>query len=141
MHDSFNTEKQTLYKRLNAEFRPQRPNMDKMLPPGTMLSISDKGLGPCLLPLDWYIIQYAVQSEKGNHIKTGLSSDQCISYLKKVIDAFRSSLNINESEIFRQYFRTPYPKYRVGVPKLIHKISTFDQDSWKSLPSRPIRGS
>ena len=66
--------------------------MKAFLAPGTMISISDKGLGPCLLPLSWYVLQYAVQSEKGNHIKTGMSSDQCITFLKKEIDAFRDNL-------------------------------------------------
>ena len=143
MHDSFNDEKRCLYQKLHASFKQQNTSMDKMLPPGTMLSISDKGLGPCLLPLDWYILQYAVQSEKGNHIKTGLSSDQCINLLNRVIDTFRTSLNLKERETLKQYFKTPYPKYRVGVLKLvpkIHKLSSFDNNSWKILPSRPIRG-
>ena len=116
---------------------------ENLFPPGTMISITDKGLGPCLLPLDWYILQYAVQTEKGDHIKTGMSSEQCINYLKGVIGKFRDSLVVDEKLVFKEYFRNPNPNFRVGVLKLIpkiHKLKDFDQHSWKILPSRPFRG-
>ena len=43
----------------------------------------------------------------------------------------------------KNFFKPSSPKYRVGVLKLIpkiHKLSKFDNNSWKDLPSRPIRG-
>ena len=116
---------------------------DKLLPKGTILCISDKGLGTCLLPLDWYVLQYAVQSEKGNHVNTGMSSEQCINFLKKEIATFRKNLFENEKITLKHYFSPSNPNFRVGVLKLIpkiHKMATFDKESWKKLPSRPIRG-
>ena len=148
LYESYMGEKLDFYQNLSSEYQNidnQEPlkSFDKLLPPGTILSISDKGLGPCLLPLDWYVLQYAIQSEKGSHVKTGMSSDQCINYLKKEIELFRKSLNDSERKMLKHYFCTPNPNYRVGVLKLIpkvHKISTFNDESWRKLPSRPIRG-
>ena len=65
----------------------------KLTPKGTILTLSDKGLGPCLLPVEWYVQQYEIQAEKGKHAVTGLSPDQCINLLKLTIQRFRSNLS------------------------------------------------
>ena len=145
MYDSYTDVNLEFYQSLGLEYQDtslQKIN-DKLLPKGTILSISDKGLGPCLLPLDWYVLQYAVQSEKGNHVNTGMSSEQCINFLKKEIDTFRKNLSESEKITLKHYFSPSNPNFRVGVLKLIpkiHKMATFDKESWKKLPSRPIRG-
>ena len=115
----------------------------KLTPKGTILTSSDKGLGPCLLPVEWYVEQYKVQAEKGKHAVTGLSSDQCINLLKVTIQNFRSTLKVKERELLKQYFVGGNPNFRVGVMKIIpkiHKITDFSSQAWTKLPSRPIRG-
>ena len=88
-------------------------------------------------------MQYQIQAEKGKHEPTGLSPDQCINLLKLTIENFRKSLKSEESLVLKQYFVNSNPNFRVGVMKVIpkiHKISHFDNQAWKDLPSRPIRG-
>jgi hypothetical protein len=117
--------------------------VENKVPHGTILSTSDKGLGPVLLPVDWYVEQYKVQSLKGKHITTNMSADQCINFLKETIAQFRAGLDQEERSVLRIYFSNSSPNYKVGVMKLvpkIHKLSSFDSSSWKKLPSRPIRG-
>ena len=113
------------------------------MPEGTILAGSDKGLGLCLLPIDWYIKQYEVQSIKGGHILTKMSKDQCINQLKETIQIFRQTLGPEERNIIKSIFVKGSPKCSIGVLKLVpkvHKIATFDSNSWELLPSRPIRG-
>ena len=64
----------------------------KMLPEDTILAMSDKGLCLCLLPTEWFIMQYEAQSLKGGHILTSMSKDQCILHLKLQIQEFRRNL-------------------------------------------------
>ena len=66
----------------------ENTNNSERMPEGTILAGSDKGLGLCLLPIDWYIKQYEVQSIKGGHILTKMSKDQCINQLKETIQNF-----------------------------------------------------
>ena len=115
----------------------------KLTPKGTIWTSSDKGMGPCLLPVEWYVEQYKVQAEKGKHAVPGLSSDQCINLLKVTIQNFRSTLKVKERELLKQYFVGGNPNFRVGVMKIIpkiHKITDFSSQAWTKLPSRPIRG-
>ena len=114
-----------------------------MAPNSTILTSSDKGLGPCLLPVEWFVQQYKVQAEKGKHATTGLSPDQCINLLKLTIQSFRSTLSQAERELLKQYFACGNPNYRVGIMKIIpkiHKLTEFGNQAWTKLPSRPIRG-
>ena len=115
----------------------------KLAPNSTILTSSDKGLGPCLLPVEWFVQQYKVQAEKGKHATTGLSPDQCINLLKLTIQSFRSTLSQAERELLKQYFACGNPNYRVGIMKIIpkiHKLTEFGNQAWTKLPSRPIRG-
>ena len=117
-------------------------NCQNMLPKGTILSTSDKNLGPVLLPIDWYIQQYEIQAVKGNHVVTKMSPDQCINLLNKNIQDFRSELLPVEKISLQKYFSKSNPNFKVGVLKVIpkiHKLSTFDNQAWKKLPSMPIR--
>ena len=99
-----------------------RPGVQNLLPEGTILSTSDKNLGPVLLPIDWYIEQYKVQSDIGNHVLTNLSTGQCLQLLKTNIEAFRAELVPEERIELKKYFSYGNPDYNVGVLKLIQKI-------------------
>ena len=121
----------------------ESPDVQKIIPKGTILSTSDKNLGPVLLPVQCYVQQYEAQALKGNHVATNMSADQCIILLKKAIEKFRTDLIPEEKVLLSKYFVKSNPECKVGVLKVIpklHKLSTFTSVSWKSLPSRPIRG-
>ena len=116
---------------------------EKLVPSGTILSVSDKGLGICLLPVEWFIKQYVVQAQKGGHIQTGFSNTECVSLLLKNISMFRADLNSQERLHLKQYFKSGGKQHRIGVLKLIpkiHKLEKITAQSWVDLPSRPIRG-
>ena len=99
---------QELYKemvdQLSADHFVGRPDVQNMIPEGTILSTSDKNLGPVLLPIDWYVQQYEVQADIGNHVLTNMSADQCLQLLKKNIEEFRSKLLPGERIELKKYF-------------------------------------
>ena len=143
MYNQYVEHKKMFYDQLSEGHFADVPAVQNLLPNGTILTLSDKGLGPCLLPIEWYVQQYEVQSQKGGHVATNMSSDQCINFLKDVIQEFRTGLTPEERELLKTYYSKSNPNYRVGVLKLIpkiHKLSVFDSQSWNKLPSRPIRG-
>ena len=143
LYEKYVDQKKEYFDKLSESHFLDSPEVHKMIPVGTILTTSDKGLGPCLLPIDWYIDQYKVQAQKGNHIPTNMSSEECIHFLKTAIDRFRSALNPEERSILKKFFANCNPNFRVGILKLVpkvHKLSVFTSMSWKSLPSRPIRG-
>ena len=143
MHDQYEEGSGEFYQQLASAHFDKNKTVQNLLPSGTILTESDKGLGPCLLPIDWYVEQYEVQSKKGNHVATNMSEDQCLHFLKNAIQTFRSELSSEGKVFLKKYFAGSNPNYRVGVLKLvpkIHKLSEFDSESWKKLPSRPIRG-
>ena len=133
MFNEYISHKTNFYDQMNSEHVMDTKTAQKIIPSGSILTVSDKGLGPCLLPIDWYIQQYRVQSEKGNHLLTNMSNDQCISFLKAAIQTFRSTLCLEERTLLQTYYSKSNPNYRVGVLKLvpkIHKLSKFDSQSW-----------
>ena len=129
---------------LNFSHLEDYENIKSLVPPNSVLSISDKGLGPCLLPVDWYIEQYKHQAKIGGHKVTNMSEPQCLQLMLNNIQLFRTSLLDEEKIIFRKYFKKVFPSFRVGCLKIIPKIhkikSVITPESWKKLPSRPIRG-
>ena len=143
MYNNYVSQKQCFHNQLGVGHFIDSPAVQNILPVGTILTVTDKGLGPCLLPVDWYVEQYKVQSQKGNHVVTGMSADQCINFLKKAIESFRVALCPEERVSLKNYFAHSNPNFKVGVLKLVpkvHKLSVFDSQAWKHLPSRPIRG-
>ena len=133
MFDEYISHKTNFYDQMNSEHFMDAKTAQKIIPSGSILTVSDKGLGPCLVPIEWYIQQYRVQSEKGNHLLTNMSNDQCISFLKAAIQTFRSTLCLEERTLLQTYHSKSNPNYRVGVLKLvpkIHKLSKFDSQSW-----------
>ena len=55
MFDYYNGNKVNFYDGLSEGHYRNNQGVQNLLPAGTILSLSDKGLGPCLLPIDWYI--------------------------------------------------------------------------------------
>jgi hypothetical protein len=143
MYNQYVGHKFKFYDQLSEGHFVDIPAIQNILPKDTILTVSDKGLGPCLLPVEWYIKQYQVQSQKGGHVLMNMSADQCINFLKNAIQTFRSGLTLEEKSFLQAFYVNSNPNYRVGVLKLvpkIHKLREFDNQSWKVLPSRPIRG-
>ena len=126
----------------SAHFSSNKSPLEE-IPKGTILSLADKGLGLVLLPISWYIDQYKVQSQKGGHIQTNMSNDQCLALLRTAIQTFRRSLEDSERQLLGAVYSKPHPKVAIGVLRLvpkIHKVKTLNTETWKMLPSRPIRG-
>ena len=115
-----------------------------LIPNGTVISIADKGLGPCLLPEEWYLQQYIRQAKIGGHKKANISEDKCLQVMLQNIQIFRVNLESGERDALKKYYQKCSPIFRVGCLKLIpkiHKLVTpIDSNSWKKLPARPIRG-
>ena len=113
------------------------------IPKGSVLTTADKGLGFVLLPIEWYIEQYKVQAVKGRHLKTSLTNERCLRILETEIQAFRQSLDAKEGLVFKETFKKAFSKKAVGVLKLlpkIHKVKCLSPETWREVPSRPIRG-
>ena len=143
LYEEYTGHRDEFYDRLSEGHFLDNLSVQNLVPAGTILTVSDKGLGPCLLPVEWCIAQYEIQSQKGNHVLTNMSSEQCLNFLKRAIEEFRLNLSTDEKSFLKIYFRKGNPACRVGVMKLvpkIHKLTIFDTNSWEDLPSRPIRG-
>ena len=97
MYENYVVCKEQFYEQLSKGHFIESIEKYKLAPAGTILTLSDKGLGPCLLPVEWFVMQYQIQAEKGKHEPTGLSPDQCINLLKLTIQNFRNSLKSQES--------------------------------------------
>ena len=97
-----------------------------------------------MILIEWYKMQYQVQHEKGGHLDTNLSEDECLRVLFLAIQEFRGKLNFIQRETLKKYFIKSKPIYKVGCLKLVPKIhkeaGAFDEYSWKTLPARTIRG-
>ena len=132
MYEKYELQMTQFYAQLADSHFIDSTEVQNVIPTGTILSASDKGLGPVLLLIGWYVEQYKEQSFKGKHIITNMSAEQCIHALKKEIEHFRSDLAMDERTILKEYFSNSNPDYKVGVLKLIpkiHKLSTFDNQA------------
>ena len=106
MYNQYFEERIKFFDQLSSGHFDNSQKAQNLLPIGTILTESDKGLGPCLLPIDWYIDQYNIQSKKGNHVATNMSADQCINFLKNAIQTFRSDLSLEEKLSSKNIFQT-----------------------------------
>ena len=144
LYESYIGRVSTFLNELNFSHLENYENIKQLVPKNTVLTISDKGLGPCLLPVEWYIEQYKHQAELGGHRATNMSEQQCLNSMLNSIQLFRNSLLNEERIIFGKYYKKCKPYHRVGCLKIIPKIhklkGAITADSWKLLPSRPIRG-
>ena len=116
----------------------------RQIPEDVIVSISDKNLGVCLLPLSWYVKQYSVQCVKGAFQKIEMSEEMCIAYMINEINIFRNVMTSEQQKIVKTVWpKFPPPTPRVGVLKLVpkvHKLKIIAPEYWVDLSSRPIRG-
>ena len=131
-------------KKMNTDMETLDKKTLKEIPEDVVVSISDKNLGVCLLPIPWYVKQYTVQCLKGAFQKVNMTEQMCIAYLQNEIRIFRNVITPEQREIIKKKWpRHPPPTPRIGVLKLvpkIHKLKIIGPDHWMELPSRPIRG-
>ena len=74
-----------------------------------------------------------------------MTEETCISHLLKNIADFKQQCSNDQITLLNRLWpKTAVQKYRIGVMKLlpkVHKLTgDIDENSWKFLPSRPIRG-
>ena len=119
--------------------------MQNLIPKESILSPSDKNLGISLLPSSWYEKEYLAQVEKGGYELQDINESDCVKMLLTKIGAFKKSLLPEQSSLLTSH----WPKHGVETPRLgvlklvpkVHKlIGPIDENSWKILKSRPIRG-
>ena len=112
-----------------------------MIPEGCVLTVSDKGLGPVLLPYQWFVCEYSHQAVLGGHVPV-LSSEG--SLLFNIIADFRRSLSILENLLFKSIFKYSGNNFKLAALKIVPKIHKLSHpitcNSVKLLPSHPIRG-
>ena len=116
-----------------------------LIPKDCIVTISDKNVGISLLPPDWYFQEYMSQISKGGHQKIEIGEQECIRMLCNEIDNFKESCSSLQSNLVKSLWpKEPFKNHRIGVMKLIPKVhklkGKITPDSWKKLPSRPIRG-
>ena len=116
-----------------------------LLPKDCIISASDKNVGISILPPDWFKKEYENQIVKGGHQLITMSEESCIALLLRRISDFKQGCSRDQLVLLNKFWaKETVQKYRLGVMKLIpkvHKLSgDVHKDSWKNLPSRPIRG-
>jgi hypothetical protein len=126
--------------RLNVEVTPK----PSIVPRGCILTVSDKNLGPVLVPYSWYIQVYGQQAVLGGHVPV-LDSEGCLLVkMSHTISEFRDSLSCSELSVFKTVYIYTGSSFRLATLKVIPKIHKLKGDisheSLSSLPSRPIRG-
>lgn len=122
LYDSYMLNRADFLNEINASHLKNYSNMKKSIPEGTILSISDKNLGPCLLPIQWYINQYHHQADIGGHVPLNISEQQCLVIMLGNIQTFRGTLSASERITLKSYFVKCNPNFRVGCMKLVPKI-------------------
>ena len=128
---------------LPAQLPEEARSIVKQIPKGSILTLADEGLGFVLLPVEWFVEQYKVQASKGGHIKTNLSSEQCLKLLDSKVQSFRQCLNQEELSALTATHKKTYVDAAIGILKLlpkVHKVKCLRPETWKEVPSRPIRG-
>ena len=131
---------------LNIDDSVLKPSelVKKHLPKNVIITVTDKNLGVALVPIEWFKLTYESQCTKGGYTQVFMNEQECISMLLKKISTFRSSCNSEQRIILKSVWPRRKPKlYKIAVLKVvpkIHKLATIDANSWKHLPSRPIRG-
>ena len=119
--------------------------MVNLIPQGCIISASDKNIGVSILPPSWYSKEYHSQILKGGHELVDISESRCLALLNGKITNFKKNCSKNQEKILRGFWpRKSVSIPRIGVMKLVPKVhkldGPIDNDSWKDLKSRPIRG-
>lgn len=97
------------------------------------------------MPSSWYEKDYRVHIEKGGYELQYQTEAKCLSRLSQKIDYFKKTLSEEQKlELAKHWPTNSRFIPSIGVLKLapkVHKLSgPIGPDSWKDLPSRPIRG-
>ena len=131
----------------DAKFECEMPPTEIVktaLPKNVLITVSDKNLGVCLVPIEWYPMAYDVLVQKGGYILIDMSEDACISLLKAKIQELWAECTPEMKKLLHTVMpKQPESKFRIGVMKIIpkiHKLDKIDSESWKKLGARPIRG-
>ena len=116
-----------------------------LVPAGCIVSPSDKNIGVSILPPDWFAKEYRTQVLKGGYELINMNEEECLALLLRKISAFQNQCSEFQKKMLLKFMpKTPIVKPRIGVLKLVPKIhklvEAIDEDSWKVLKSRPIRG-
>ena len=116
-----------------------------LIPQGCIITMSDKNVGVSILPPQWYAQEYNNQIIKGGHQSVNMSEAECITFLCNRIHKFRISCSSLQKTLVNSLWPKEYfGNHRIGVMKLIPKVhklkGPINKESWKQLPSRPIRG-
>ena len=69
-----------------------KKSLSSVIPEGCILTVSDNGLGPILLPHSWFIREYRNQAVLGGHEKIVSSGGALLIELYSVIAEFRHGL-------------------------------------------------
>ena len=93
-----------------------------VIPAGCILTISDKGLGPVLLPYDWFIREYRHQAVLGGHEIVLSSEGALLVKLFSIIAEFRCELSVLESALFKAIYKNSGNDFRLAALKIIPKI-------------------
>ena len=94
-----------------------------MIPEGCVLTVCDKGLGPVLLPYDWFVREYKHQAVLGGHELVLSSEGALLVKLFSIIADFRCSLNDLEGSLFKSIYKYLGNIARIFINRL--KQSTF----------------
>ena len=115
-----------------------------MIPEGCVLTVSDKGLEPVLLPYHWFVREYNHQAVLGGHVPILSSEGALLVKLFNIIADFRHSLSILESLLFKSIYKYSGNNFKLAALKIVPKIHKLSHpitcNSVKLLPSHPIRG-
>ena len=126
--------------RLKVEATPK----PSVVPRGCILTVSDKNLGPVLVPFSWYIQVYGQQAVLGGHVPILDSEGGLLIKMSHTISEFRSSLCNSELSVFKSVYTNTGTNVRLATLKVVPKIhklkGVINHESLSSLPSRPIRG-
>ena len=114
------------------------------LPNDVVVSNADKNIGTVILPIEWFIEEYQRQQVKGGYESIDLTEKECLDRLDFTIIKFREFCNAYQNELLSKVWPRPQFKKSIGICKLVPKLhklkNKIDDNSWKELRGRPIRG-
>ena len=86
-----------------------------MIPEGCVLTVSDKGLGPVLLPYDWFVREYRHQAVLGGHELVLSSEGALLVKLFSIIADFRCLLTDLEGALFKSIYKYSGDNFKLAA--------------------------
>ena len=111
-----------LVKPLMLNHKNVKEGLVSVIPEGCVLPISDKGLGPVLLPYDWFVREYRHQAVLGGHEIVLSSEGALLVKLFSIIADFRSALTVLEGALFTSIYKYSGNDFKLAALKIIPKI-------------------